>query len=374
MSFFESDHSIVKIDGKAILNNLNYLNQITAQDCELMPIIKSDAYGHGILETARLLYKKEIWGFGIYEIDEATILRRAGITSPILMLSGLLGDDVEKILEFDLTLGVVTVDELRNLATIASLHGKRVPVHLKVDTGMSRFGMTPEEIVWIVTNKNRFKNIEFQGIYSHLACADEPENSANSNQLNLFKEILHQVRLLSWHPKYVHIANSAAILHLKESHFNLARPGIAIYGALDIPGTDGSHPALKHAMSFSSKIIHIKSLPKGACISYGHRFQAQHPMNVAIVPVGYDNGYLRRLSNKAHVLINGFRCQVVGNICMKTIMVDVTGIKCKPGDEVILMGEQKGASVTSVELARHASTISYEFLCLLGKLNKRIFE
>ncbi len=374
MSFFESEKSVIQVSGSALAHNLNLIKGKVDRDCQVMPVIKSDAYGHGILETARLFENMSTWGFGIYEMEEAAILRRSGIEATLFMLSGLLGEGAEKVLEFDLTPGVVSLDELNELETKARIHGKRVKVHLKVDTGMSRFGMKPDEIYWAAKERESFGHLEFEGIYSHFACADEPDHAANERQLRLFKDVIDQVKLSGWHPKFIHMANSAAIMFNKESHFNLVRPGIAIYGALSGNGEARPYPGLMQAMSFSSRIVHIKDLPKGACISYGHTFRAKGPIRAALVPVGYDNGYMRRLSNNADVLIGGRRCPVLGNVCMKTIVVDVTKVPdCRVGDEVVLMGRQDQEMVSAVELAQKASTISYELLCLLGKLNRRIF-
>ncbi len=374
MTFLKSKKSVVKIEGKAIEHNLNMLKQRMAGHCMLMPVIKSDAYGHGIVDTARLIEKKSIWGFGLYETNEAALLRRSGIKCPLFMLSGLLGEGAEKVLEFDLTLGAVSLDELEELESKARIHGKRVKVHLKVDTGMSRFGLKPDGIYWASRNRGRFSHLEFEGLYSHFARADEPDHAANERQLRLFRKIIDEVKIAGWRPMFTHIANSAAIIFLKDSHFNLARPGIAIYGGLQEPGTNRPFSGFRQAMSFSTQIIHIQDLPKGACISYGHTFHATNNIRTAIVPVGYDNGYMRQLSNNADVLIGGRRCPVLGNVCMKTIVVDITKIPdCRVGDEVILMGGQGQEMVSAVELAHKASTISYELLCLVGKLNRRIF-
>ncbi|NPA94583.1 MAG: alanine racemase [Thermodesulfobacteria bacterium] len=374
MAFFESEASSVTIDLEAIRDNIRFLLSSVSKGCRLMPVVKSDAYGHGIVEVASMLEEERIWGFGIYEMDEAAILRRAGVHKPIFLLSGLLGDDAEKVIEFDLTVGCVSIQELTQVNEAARAHGKKAQVHVKVDTGMSRFGMSPEEICWIVENLDKFQNLTVCGLYSHLACADEPDSPTNHKQLVAFKELVRRVHDMGWRPKFIHMANSAAIFSLKDSLFTMARPGIAVYGALKLPHGLALDTKLQQAMTFKSKIIHMRTLPRGAGVSYGHTFVMEKDSKIALVPVGYDNGYLRTLSNRAHVLINGIRCPVVGNVCMKTIMVDVGNVKgCKPGDEVVLMGRQGAETIGAIELAQRASTISYEILCLLGKLNRRKF-
>ncbi len=374
MAFFESEASTVKIDLEAIRQNLNTLLKVAAKGCKLMPVIKSDAYGHGILETAFALEGENIWGFGIYEMEEAAILRRAGIKKPIFLLSGLLGEKGEKVIEFDLTLGCVSISELEMMNKVARSHGKKVEVHIKVDTGMSRFGMAPQEVYWVTQNLARFHHLKLTGLYSHLACADEPNHPSNKKQLEIFNEVLRQVSHNGWQPSLIHLANSAALFFLKETHFNLARPGIALYGALKSPEDNSLVAGLRQAMSFYSKVIHLRQLQKGTGISYGHTFHLNKDSKIALIPVGYDNGYLRALSNKAHVLINGIRCPVIGNVCMKTIMVDVSRVSgCKVGQVAVLMGKQGAETIGALELAQKASTISYELLCLLGKLNRRKF-
>ncbi len=371
--FIKSSNSIVKINLNAIEHNLNLLSEMASYKCQLMPVIKSDAYGHGMVEVARLLQGKSIWGLGIYELEEAEHLRRQGITCPIFLLSGLLGADAEKVLELDVTVGAVSVDEIKRLNHKASILGRKITVHVKLDTGMSRFGMTPEEVIWLSKNIGLFKNIDFEGLFSHLACADTPNAFANEKQIGLFNEVIREIKDMGWHPQFLHIANSAALVFFKGSGFNMARPGIALYGGLEEPSTGGIYGGFRQAMSFCSRIVHLRQLPRGVHVSYGHTFRADAPIKIALVPVGYDNGYHRALSNRAEVIIRGERCQVVGNICMKTIMVDVTSIECKIGDQVVIMGESGRQAISAVELARRASTISYEILCNIGKLNRRIF-
>ena len=371
--FIQSSNSVVKINVDAIEHNLDVLSKMASDRCQFMPVIKSDAYGHGMVEVARRLQRKPIWGLGIYEIEEAEHLRKHGITCPIFLLSGLLGADAERVLGLDVTVGVVSVEEIKKLNHKASGLGKKITVHVKLDTGMSRFGMTPEEVIWLSKNIRLFKNIDFEGLFSHLACADTPDAFANKRQIGLFNEVIREVKDTGWHPRFLHIANSAAFVFLKGSRFNLARPGIALYGGLEEPSTGGIYSGLRQAMSFCSRIVHLRRLPRGAHVSYGHTFRADAPMEIALVPVGYDNGYPRALSNRADVLIKGKRCQVVGNICMKTTVVNVTNIGCKIGDQVVIMGESGRQAISAVELARDASTISYEILCNIGKLNRRIF-
>ena len=372
MAFFESENSLVEIDLSAISYNLRKLYLIThPKGCKLMPIVKSDAYGHGLLEVTKELLKHDIWGLGIYELEEAAILRQAGIGEQIFLLSGLLNGDAKRAIELDLTIGIVAKRELCELNLAAKALSKRVNVHLKVDTGMGRFGLLPNDIFDVITSRSKWPYLNIEGLYSHFSCADDEKSPQNIKQLRLFKTILRDLKGHGFIPRFIHMANSAAIFNFKESLFNLARPGIAIYGAYK---RDNLGDILRPALSFSSKVVDIKELSKGSGISYGHTTYLKRDSKVALVPVGYDNGFLRALSNRADVLIKGKRCKVLGAICMKTIIVDVTHVSdVEIGERVTLIGEERGNEMSVVELADRAGTISYELLCLIGKLNRRRF-
>ncbi len=372
MSFFESRKSWVTIDLSAITKNLSLIKK-RVNRARVMPVVKSDAYGHGLIEVSRALLKEGIWGLGIYEIEEAALLRENGIDCPIFLLSGLLGDDPRRALELDLTVGVVKQVELYEINEASKAIGKISKVHLKVDTGMSRFGLDPRELLKIVSEREKFKSIEIEGIYSHLSSSDDPNDTENLSQIVLFEEILKEIKGLGLSPQYIHLANSGGIFNFTQSIFNLVRPGISLYGAYSRKGKLLPEKGLLPALRFWSKVVEVKEIGPGRGLSYGHSFITKGSMRIAIIPVGYDNGYPRALSNRAHVVINGKRCPIVGTICMKTMLVDVTELKkCQPGDDVLLIGSpEEGITVT--ELSKAASTISYELLCLIGKLNRRNF-
>ncbi len=372
MSFFESRKSRVTIDLSAIKENLSLVRR-KANKASIMPVVKSDAYGHGLVEVSSLLVKEGIWGLGIYEVGEAALLRKKGIDCPIFLLSGLLGDDPRQTLELDLTVGVVRPTELKEINAASKAMGKISKVHLKVDTGMSRFGLEPRELLMIASERERFKNIEIEGIYSHLSSSDDPNDTENLSQIILFEDILREIKGLGLSPPYIHLANSGGIFNFRESIFNLVRPGISLYGAYSPKGEPLPPRGLLPAMRFWSKVVEVRETGPGRGLSYGHSFVTDRNMRIAIIPVGYDNGYPRALSNRAHVVINGKRCPIVGTICMKTMLVDVTELKkCQPGDDVLLIGRAE-EGITITELSKAASTISYELLCLMGKLNRRDF-
>jgi len=335
-----------------------------------MPVIKSDAYGHGMETCARELGRMPVWGFGIYECSEARALREMGIRNRLFLLSGLLGDGPGDVLELSLTVGVVKTGELSLLDRAADGNGAKIRVHLKVDTGMGRFGLEPSELLDIVTAMHRWPNLYFQGLYTHMSSADDPDDPANRMQVDTFSHVLAAVRDRGWHPELVHMANSAAFFNFPEARFNLARPGIAVYGGLC---QGSSRHGLRPVMGFASRIVQLRSFPPGSALGYGHTFTCRRRSVIGVVPVGYDNGYPRSLSNRAEVLVNGRRCPVVGNICMRALLVDVTDAgSVSQGQEVVLMGRSGKGEISVCELAEKAGTISYELFCLLGKLNRRV--
>jgi len=372
VSFLPSDKGVIKIDLAVLSSNFSTLASFMEQGKgSLMPVIKSDAYGHGMEWVAKALENKPLWGFGVYECSEARALRRAGIRNRIFLLSGLLQDSPDEALELSITVGVVKKGELSLLDKIAGENGKRLPIHLKVDTGMARFGLEPKELIEIVRKRHKWPNLLFEGLYTHLSSSDTPHDPHNKRQITEFNSVLSAVQDKGWRPEFIHMANSAALIHLPETRFNLARPGIAIYGALCTRGLDVSQ--LRPVMGFYSRLCQVKTFAAGTSFSYGHTFTCSRQSRIGIIPVGYDNGYPRALSNKASVLIGGKRCRIVGNICMRASLVDVTDLEhVREGQEVVLLGSSGQEEIRACELAQEAGTISYELLCLLGKLNKRV--
>lgn len=365
---------MIRIDLSTASKNFSVLSSLMEPGGgALMPVIKSDAYGHCMKWIAAELKKKPVWGFGVYECSEAALLRRQGIENRIFLLSGLLSDSPRCALELSLTVGIVKTRELTDLNAIARGQGVRTPVHLKADTGMGRFGLSPYELLEAARNRDRWPNLYFEGLYTHMSAADVPNDPFNRKQIEKFRQILRSIRDSGWEPELVHMANSAALVNLPETRFNLARPGIAIYGSLPASGAPAQHPGIRPVMSFTSRLIQVRSFMPGNSFSYGHTFTASGKILIGVVPVGYDNGFPRSLSNRVHVLVGGKRCPVVGNICMKALLVDVTDVaNAHEGQEVVLIGKSGREQIFVEELAEKAGTISYELLCLLGKLNKRI--
>lgn len=367
----------IEIDIAALSHNFKALKLIAGQTTDVIAVVKSDAYGHGLVEVAAQLALDGASTFAVFDINEAAILRRAGITTPILLLSGIASGDEEGCLELGLICGVTSSPMLDALEREAKGRGKKAHVHLKVDTGMGRVGFDDKGLFCIVRERGRWPHIEMQGLYSHLSSADEPDDPVNKGQIAAFSQMIEGVRSIGWRPKIVHLANSAGLIHFHEARFNAVRPGLALYGAY--PGEESKgRILLKPVMGLQSRVISVKCLPRGATVSYGHTFVTRRASEIAVIPVGYDDGYPRALSGRTQVLIRGRRLPVVGRICMKSMMVDVTDLNgVSPGEEVVLLGRQWAHDgtdeITIEELAGRAGTISYELLCLLGTRNRRYF-
>ncbi len=365
----------IEIDLKAIGHNFEAIKGLLANSgAGIMAVVKSNAYGHGMLEVSQVLEKAGAWGFGISETEEAAILREGGIAAPILLMSGLPPEAEKEVLDLDLISGITDVASLNRLESASGARDRTCRIHLKVDTGMGRMGFSPDELLEVVKDLGRWPHLRPEGLYSHLSSADDPLDPFNKMQLDSFAAILKEVKALGWDPPVVHLANSAGLIHFPSAHYSLVRPGLAIYGSY--PGPQSRKVIeLQAAMSFRSRIVAVRHLPEGSSVSYGHSFYTKRPSRIAVVPVGYDDGYQRSLSNRSWVLIRGRRCPVVGRICMKAFMADVSMLdEIRPGEEVVLLGKQGNGAITVEELAQWGSTISYEILCLLGRRNKRLFK
>jgi alanine racemase len=370
-----TDLNRIEIDLGAVDHNFTVLNGLLkSTGARIIAVVKSDAYGHGLVEVSQVLESAGVWGFGISEVDEAVSLRQKGITAPILLMSGLPPGAEKEVMALDLIPGVTDVSSLDTLERVAAVRDETCKVHLKVDTGMGRLGFPINELYEVVKERDQWPHLNLEGLYSHLSSADDPLDPFNTVQLNTFASVLDKVRGIGWKPSTVHLANSAGLIHFPSAHYDLVRPGLAIYGSY--PGPQSKKGIeLRPVMSFHSKITAVRNLPKGSPVSYGHSFFTKRPSRIAVVPVGYDDGYLRSMSNRSMVLVRARRCPVVGRICMRAFMVDVSMLDgVVPGEEVVLLGRQGDGVITIEDLAQWGGTISYELLCLLGSRNKRFFK
>jgi len=358
------------IDLKALTHNYKLVKKIVGKDVKTMVTVKADAYGHGILAVSKTLCRLGVDFLGVASIDEGITLRRSGIKQPILVLGVILPGQTKPVLHYDLIQTVCDMKIARELDKRALLSNKKAKVHIKVDTGMGRIGVSYYEALKLIKNISKLKNIEISGVFTHFPMADM-DPIFSKNQIKLFSTLLDKIRESKINIKYSHISNSMGLLGYRGSHFNLVRPGLMVYG---IPPKKSLDIRLKAVMSLKSRIVCLRDVPKGSGISYGHTFVASRRSRIAVLPIGYGDGYPRILSNRAHVLVRGRFANIVGNICMDQMMVDVTSIpNVRLKDEVILIGKKDKKSITADHLGRLSDSISYEIVCGIGSRVPRIY-
>jgi alanine racemase len=357
------------IDLNAIGSNVAAVRNIIGSERDLMAIVKADAYGHGALEVSRTVLNNGATCLGVALPEEGETLRTHGIHVPILVLGLIHPGEVFKVVQARLEQTLCTLETAEALDQAARASSKTIDVHIKVDTGMGRIGIHPHDVLDFVHRINRFKNLRLKGIFSHLPCADEPDKSFTHSQIRLFRDLLREIEASGIKIPQKHLANSAGVLNFPESHFDLVRPGIMLYGLRPSPHVAHS-VVLKPAMTLKTKIAYVKRVTPGTPISYGHTFCCDRQMVVATLPIGYGDGYFRGLSNRGYAMIRNIHAPLVGRVCMDMCMFDVTGIQgVQPGDDAVLFGEKP----TADELAVQLDTINYEIVCSVGKRVPRIF-
>jgi alanine racemase len=362
------------IDLEALEHNYRQLRGLCAPQVKMLAVVKADAYGHGLLPVARHLARSGADYLGVGSLDEGLTLRRAGLRLPILLLLGILPQEAEQTVAADLEVALFRRDVAEALAAAARSQMKKARGHLKVDTGMGRLGLLPGEVPEFLAGLKEYRQLEVLGLISHLAVADWEDKAYTLRQLQEFTNLLAAVRSQGWDLPLSHISNSAALWELKSAHLGLVRPGLMLYGSP--PAPDRPPPvALKPVMTLTTQVLQLKHLPPGSSISYGCTHTTADWCDLAVLPVGYCNGYNRLLSNRGAVLIRGRRAPIRGRVCMNLTMVEVTGIpRVKEGDRVTLLGQDGDDRISADELAAWADTISYEVYCMLGAANLRRYQ
>ena len=358
----------IKLD--AVKNNVKNIRGLLKDGTRLLAVIKADPYGHGAVEVAKsLLFDGGADYFGVATYGEAEQLRRAGINTPVLILGAVFGDEYAELVKDNITLTVFDFDTAKKLSDTAKKLGKTAKIHIKIDTGMARIGFLPsEDAVEEIIKISKLDGIEIEGMFSHFAKADEADKMPTRVQFEKFMFIKNELLKRGIKIPICHICNSAGIIDFPEYHLDMVRSGIITYGYYPSDFVNKDALKLESAMSFKSRVVHIKTVEAGTSVSYGGTFTAKEKMKIATVSAGYADGYNRLLSNKADVIINGERCRVLGRVCMDQLMVDATHLKnINLGDEVILFGKSGNNTVTVEETAEIIGTINYEVLCSLSK-------
>jgi len=371
-----NSYNCVTISSAALQNNYNYIKSQVAADVKVMAMVKADAYGHDMIRAAKAFADVGCDIFGVAELCEAVRLRKGGISGRIFVMLGFEDDAVDSFFEHDLTPAIYSYDSARALSEKALQSGTRIDVHIKVDTGMSRLGVMPEALADFLDTIGGLQGISIAGVMSHFPESDNPESGSTEKGFAAFSKVC--TTLKNRFKGVCHIANSGAVLNFPNTHCDMVRAGIALYGynPSGIPHFDSlSATGLIPAMSFRSKVLQVKTFPEGTGISYGLTYITHRKTRIAVLPVGYEDGYSRILSNRGEVLIRGQRAPIRGRICMNICMVDVTDIsEAAAGDEAVFLGTQGAETITADDIAEKMGSISYEVLCLFGNNNQRVYR
>ncbi|MGE5279561.1 MAG: alanine racemase [Deltaproteobacteria bacterium] len=362
----------VEVDLAALRHNYRVLRKRLAAGTRVMVAVKANAYGHGIAEVGRALAGAGVDYLGVACVDEGIVLRRSGVRTPILNLGAFFPRDIAPMLAFDIAATVTDVAMARRLNAAARRQGAQARVHIKIDTGMGRLGFWHEEAEDLVVRLCGLKNLCVDGLYTHFPSADSDEAFTRS-QIAVFCSLIDRLTVRGVAIPLKHTANSMAVVGFEAAHFNLVRPGLAVYGLHPQDALVGKID-LRPVLSFKTRIAHLKRVRRGRSVSYGRTYVARRDTLIATLPVGYGDGYNRLLSNRGSVLIRGRRCPVVGVVCMDQTMVDVGRLPgVRVGEEVVLIGRQQDARIRAEEIAGLCHTIPYEVICWISPRVPRVY-
>lgn len=365
-----------EINLDALKNNIRNIKSHVGPNTKVMAVVKADAYGHGAIPVSKVLAHNGADALAVAFIDEAEQIRNEGISCPILLLGYTAEEDIKRAIELDITPTVFHTQSAKRISGEAKKLGKTVKIHVKVDTGMNRIGFACDETsVCEIEKINKLDNIEIEGIFTHFSCADEETPDYTHRQAEKFIGFVKNLEEKGIKIPIKHACNSAGIVAFPEYHFDMVRSGIITYGMSPSSHVDISSLGLKPALTFKSTISRVQEIGPGEKISYGGTFVSDKNMKIATVPIGYADGYLRSLSDKAYMLAGGEPAKVVGRICMDQCIIDVTNVNnIKVEDEVVVAGGEPDSIVSFDGLAAIAGTINYELFCLIGKRVPRIYQ
>jgi len=375
-----------EIDLGAIAHNIREVRRITGPKTRVMAVVKANAYGHGALHVARVALENGADYLGVARAHEGIELRKAGIDAPILVFGFSLPESARKLIEYELTQTVYCPEMARSFADAALATGKILRVHLKIDTGMGRLGLPlvtsgladgylGEDALRQAIAIAGLKSLEIEGVYTHFASADHADKKSAWHQIDMFMDFLEVLRKNGLEIPIRHAANSAAIIDMKETHLDLVRPGIMLYGLYPSPEVDKTRVALKPAMQVKARVAHVKNVPGGFKVSYGATYETDRLTKIATVTAGYADGYSRLLSSCGYMLVHGCRAPVVGRVTMDQTMLDIGHIgHVSPGDEVVLFGTQGESTISSDEIASITGTINYEVVSTIMPRVPRVYS
>ena len=377
--------TFAEINLKAFKHNLQNLKAITEPATGIMAVIKADAYGHGAIPCAKAAVDTGVEYLGAGIIEEGIELRENNITEPILILGSIFPDEVADLVRHNFATILCTTRLAEALAKEAEKQGKTVNVHIKVDTGMNRLGVLPENLLPLIKTINNLPTLKLEALSTHFSSADDKDTSITTQQIELFQKTLSELQKAGvTMPPLTHLANTSALFRFPESRSKMVRPGLILYGALPSPILNSVVEEIcqkenlqnfQPVMQWKSKIILLKSVQKDQPLSYSRKYFTPRDSVIATLPIGYADGLHRNLSNNMEVLIRGKRAPQVGTICMDMILIDVTEVPdVQMGDEVVIFGKQGEEEITVEELAKRSNTIPYEILCNVGKRVPRVYR
>lgn len=361
-----------EVNLQAIAVNIRGIRQQLRPKTKLMAVVKADSYGHGALPVARTALANGAECLAVAILDEALALRREGITATILIMGYTPPEQTRLVVQNQITQTVYSMELARALSAEAVILKKTVKIHIKIDTGMGRIGVTPSEAPNFVKAVAKLPGIFIEGAFTHMSSADEDE-SCTRLQFARFMDAVSNIEKLGISVPIKHVANSATTMFFPEMHLDMVRAGIIIYGLSPTSPYSGTLDLIP-AMQLKARVAHVKMVPANTSISYGRCFTTNWSSVIATLPIGYADGWSRLLSNNAEVLIHGKRVPIVGRVCMDQCMIDVTQVSgVQPGDEVVLFGTQAGQVLPVEEIAAHIGTINYEIVCNIGKRVPRVY-
>lgn len=376
MERYQRVYAAVNLDN--ICYNMEQMHAATAPNTKIMCVIKTDGYGHGAVPIGRELEALSyVYGYGVATAEEALILRREGLWKPILILGYTFPYSYDALIEREIRPAVFRYDTLEELDACAGRLGRKAKIHIKVDTGMSRIGIFPDESgLAFVKKALSYENLEVEGIFTHFARADEADKSAAKMQFDRISQFWSRIESeTGYHIPVKHCSNSAGIIEMREADMDVVRAGITLYGLWPSGEVAKDKISLRPALSLKSRLVYCKQVERGTPVSYGGTYVAECAMRIGTVPVGYGDGYPRSLSGKGYVLIGGKRAPILGRVCMDQFMVGLEGIpEAKEGDEVTLIGRDGETEITMEQLGALSGRFNYELACDLGKRIPRVYE
>ncbi len=364
-----------EVDLDAIAHNMREIRRITDPKAQIMAVIKADGYGHGFLEVTKTLLENGADRLAVAIPQEGKQLRKRGIDVPVLILSATMEDDIDEIIDLDLTTNVFSYEFAEVISKAAQKKKKTANVHIKLDTGMSRIGFVisdnNEEVINEILRISKLPYINIEGLFSHFSTSDEKDDTYTRLQFKRFMAIADELKARGLDIPIKHICNSAGVMMYPEMHLDMVRPGVILYGMYPSDEVDKSKLDLIPAMTLKSRISYVKEVEAGRGVSYGKEYITDRTTKIATVPIGYADGYLRKIAKHGEMIVHGVKVPIIGRICMDQCMIDVTDVhNIKRGDEVIIFGRE---GVTIDDVAQWCETINYEISCTISKRIPRIY-